>query len=49
LRKGVECRKDTGALDEIPAAYKSIKQVMANQAGLIEKVATLKEVVCVKG
>ena len=28
--KGVECRKDTGVLDEIPAAYKPIEQVMAN-------------------
>ncbi|MBD2345652.1 RtcB family protein [Anabaena subtropica] len=47
--KGVECRKDTGVLDEIPGAYKPIDQVMNNQADLVEVVATLKQVVCVKG
>ncbi|MGF1523619.1 MAG: RtcB family protein [Leptolyngbyaceae cyanobacterium] len=47
--KGVECRKDEGVLDEIPGAYKPIEQVMANQADLVEVVATLKQVMCVKG
>ncbi|QLE55928.1 RtcB family protein [Nostoc sp. TCL26-01] len=47
--QGVECRKDTGVLDEIPGAYKPIEQVMENQADLVEVVATLKQVVCVKG
>ncbi|MBW4626832.1 MAG: RtcB family protein [Brasilonema octagenarum HA4186-MV1] len=47
--KGVECRKDTGVLDEIPSAYKPIDEVMNNQADLVEVVATLKQVVCVKG
>ena len=46
---GVECRKDTELLDEIPAAYKSIDKVMANQADLVEVVATLKQLVCIKG
>lgn len=46
---GVECRKDAGVLDEIPGAYKPIDQVMANQSDLVEVVATLKQVVCVKG
>ncbi len=46
---GVECRKDEGLLDEIPAAYKPIEQVMANQNDLVEIVATLKQVLCVKG
>ncbi|NJL91075.1 MAG: RNA-splicing ligase RtcB [Coleofasciculaceae cyanobacterium SM2_1_6] len=46
---GVECRKDNGVIDEIPGAYKSIEQVMANQADLVEIVATLKQVVCIKG
>ena len=46
---GVECRKDAGVIDEIPGAYKSIEQVMANQADLVAVVATLKQVVCVKG
>ncbi|MGR3276945.1 RtcB family protein [Acaryochloris marina NIES-2412] len=47
--QGVECRKDKGILDEIPGAYKPIEEVMANQADLVEVVATLKQVVCVKG
>jgi tRNA-splicing ligase RtcB (3'-phosphate/5'-hydroxy nucleic acid ligase) len=47
--QGVECRKDEGVLDEIPAAYKSIDQVMANQSDLVEVIATLKQLVCVKG
>jgi tRNA-splicing ligase RtcB len=46
---GVECRKDRGVLDEIPAAYKPIDQVMAQQDDLVEVVATLKQVICVKG
>lgn len=46
---GVECRKDEGVLDEIPGAYKPIEQVMENQADLVEVVATLKQVLCVKG
>lgn len=47
--EGIECRKDAGVIDEIPAAYKPIEQVMANQSDLVEVVATLKQVVCVKG
>ncbi|MDX2215460.1 MAG: RtcB family protein [Oculatellaceae cyanobacterium bins.114] len=47
--QGVECRKDKGVLDEIPGAYKPIDQVMAQQADLVEVVATLKQVLCVKG
>ena len=46
---GVECRKDKSIIDEIPAAYKDIDQVMANQNDLIEVVHTLKQIVCVKG
>ncbi|MEO0374395.1 MAG: RtcB family protein [Cyanobacteria bacterium P01_A01_bin.17] len=46
---GIECRKDAGILDEIPAAYKPIEEVMANQNDLVEVVATLRQVVCVKG
>jgi tRNA-splicing ligase RtcB len=46
---GIECRKDPGVLDEIPAAYKPIDQVMAQQDDLVEVVATLHQVVCVKG
>ncbi len=47
--EGIECRKDKGVLDEIPAAYKPIEQVMANQDDLVEVIATLRQVVCVKG
>lgn len=46
---GVECRKDGGVVDEIPAAYKDIDQVMENQRDLVEVVHTLKQVLCVKG
>ena len=46
---GVECRKDEGVLDEIPGAYKSIEAVMKNQEDLVEVVAEIKQVVCVKG
>jgi tRNA-splicing ligase RtcB len=47
--KGIECRKDSGVIDEIPSAYKDIDEVMRNQADLVEIVAELKQVVCVKG
>jgi tRNA-splicing ligase RtcB (3'-phosphate/5'-hydroxy nucleic acid ligase) len=46
---GVECRKDADVIDEIPAAYKDIDQVMANQSDLVEILYTLKQVLCVKG
>jgi tRNA-splicing ligase RtcB (3'-phosphate/5'-hydroxy nucleic acid ligase) len=46
---GVECRKDAGVVDEIPGAYKDIDEVMRNQSDLVEVVAQLKQVVCVKG
>jgi len=46
---GIECRKDEGVIDEIPAAYKDIDRVMAAQSDLVEVVATLRQVVCVKG
>jgi tRNA-splicing ligase RtcB len=46
---GVECRKDSGVVDEIPAAYKDIESVIKAQTDLVEVVAHLKQVVCVKG
>jgi tRNA-splicing ligase RtcB len=46
---GIECRKDTGVVDEIPAAYKDIDTVMANQADLVDVVHTLKQIICIKG
>jgi tRNA-splicing ligase RtcB (3'-phosphate/5'-hydroxy nucleic acid ligase) len=47
--EGVECRKDAGIVDELPGAYKDIDAVVAAQRDLVEVVATLKAVVCVKG
>lgn len=47
--KGVECRKDKSVIDETPAAYKPIEQVMKAQDDLVEVMYTLKQVVCVKG
>ncbi|MEU3556442.1 RtcB family protein [Streptomyces fragilis] len=47
--QGVECRKDSGVVDEIPAAYKPIEQVIDQQRDLVAVVAQLKQVVCVKG
>ena len=46
---GVECRKDEGVIDEIPGAYKSIDDVMEAQADLVDTVATLKQILCIKG
>jgi tRNA-splicing ligase RtcB len=46
---GIECRKDQGVLDEIPAAYKDIDVVMANQTDLVDVVHTLRQVLCIKG
>lgn len=47
--EGIECPKDDARVDEIPAAYKSIDEVMANQSDLVEIVHTLHQVVNVKG
>lgn len=46
---GVECRKDVGVVDEIPGAYKDIGAVMSNQSDLVDIVAELKQVLCIKG
>ena len=46
---GIECRKDSGVVDEIPAAYKDIDSVIADQADLVEVVARLQTLLCVKG
>lgn len=47
--EGVECRKDRGVLDEIPGAYKDLDAVIAAQSDLVEVVARLRTVLCVKG
>jgi len=47
--RGVECRKDSGVLDEIPAAYKDLDSVIEAQRDLVEVVAHLRQLVCIKG
>lgn len=47
--QGIECRKDEGVIDETPGAYKDIDAVMNAQRDLVEVVAELRQVVCVKG
>ena len=47
--KGIECRKDASVIDEIPKAYKPIEKVMAAQSDLIEVVAELRQIICIKG
>jgi tRNA-splicing ligase RtcB len=46
---GVECRKDNGVVDEIPAAYKDIEEVISAQRDLVDVVARIKQVICIKG
>lgn len=46
---GVESRKDAGVVDEIPGAYKDIDLVLKQQEDLVEVVAVVKQLVCVKG
>lgn len=46
---GVECRKDSGVIDEIPSAYKDIDEVMENQKDLVGVKYQLKQILCVKG
>lgn len=47
--RGVECRKDGGVVDEIPGAYKDLEAVIEAQSDLVEVVAHLRQLVCVKG
>ena len=52
LRKavsGVECRISKARVDEIPSAYKPIRQVMDHQRDLVETLFVLKQVLCLKG
>ncbi|MBM3225013.1 MAG: RtcB family protein, partial [Candidatus Tectomicrobia bacterium] len=46
---GIECRKDAAVIDETPAAYKPIADVMQAQRDLVDIAYTLRQVVCVKG
>ena len=47
--QGVECRKDKDVIDETPMAYKDLNAVLEAQKDLVEVVATLKQIVCIKG
>ena len=47
--EGVECDKTSGTLDETPAAYKPIADVMRAQADLVTPVVAVKQFLCVKG
>jgi tRNA-splicing ligase RtcB (3'-phosphate/5'-hydroxy nucleic acid ligase) len=46
---GIEYRDTAAFIDEIPAAYKDIDQVMADAADLVEVRHTLRQIVNVKG
>ena len=46
---GIECKKDESVLDEIPAAYKDIDEVMANQADLVKPLHVLRQIVRADG
>jgi tRNA-splicing ligase RtcB len=47
--KGIEYRDTAAFIDEIPAAYKDIDQVMADAEDLVEVRHTLRQIVNVKG
>lgn len=47
--KGIESRKDEGVIDEITHAYKDLHAVVDAQTDLVEKVAHLQTILCVKG
>lgn len=47
--QGIECRKDSDVLDETPGAYKDIDAVIQAQTDLVDVVAVLQQVLCVKG
>ena len=46
---GIEYRDTDAFIDEIPAAYKPIDQVMADASSLVRVVHTLRQIVNVKG
>lgn len=47
--EGIESRKDAGIIDEITHAYKDLHAVVDAQTDLVEKVAHLQTILCVKG
>ncbi len=46
---GVDCRKDSAIIDEIPSAYKDIDIVMNDQIDLVDVIYKLKQIMCIKG
>ena len=48
-RAGIEWRHTDAFLDEIPAAYKAIDQVMADQEDLVQVQHTLTQILNYKG
>lgn len=46
---GVECRQDESVLDESPSAYKDVRQVIEAERDLVEVVAEIKQILCIKG
>jgi tRNA-splicing ligase RtcB (3'-phosphate/5'-hydroxy nucleic acid ligase) len=47
--KHVECRKDSGVIDESPAAYKDLNKVIEAQKSLVRPLAKLEPIICIKG
>lgn len=47
--QGIESRKDAGVIDEISYAYKDLHAVIEAQDNLVEAVAHLQTILCVKG
>lgn len=47
--QGIEARTDEGVVDEISLAYKDLDSVIAAQRDLVQPVARLKTILCVKG
>src|SRR5207253_3002030 len=45
----VECRKDSGIIDESPAAYKDLNAVIHAQRTLVRPIAKLDPIICIKG
>lgn len=45
----IESRRDSGILDELPGAYKDVHKIVADQSNLVEAVAHLQTILCVKG
>ncbi|AWY04907.1 RtcB-like RNA ligase [Microbacterium phage Floof] len=47
--QGIEARTDEGVVDEISLAYKDLDSVIAAQRDLVQPVARLRTILCVKG